>query len=140
MSVANQDATKLEGFYLGRSDRPDCWRLYLTRSLSRYLEFRKVDTLHAERLATGRIVAWLRLGAGVEEGRGATAEDFLKGDLLANLGGTSAAESIRRLLGIGMGICGDDKNKKPGKTTFEGSCNPAQCSGPACPKDSINNC
>ncbi len=135
--MAEQDVMKFSGFYLGRSERADSWRLYLTQNLSRYLEFRKDDTVHAERLAGGRIVAWLRSNAAVQECETADAEDFLKGDLLDNLGETSVADSVRRLIGVGMGLCGDNK---PQKTTFETSCNPAQCSGPDCPKDSINNC
>lgn len=137
--MAEQDVMKLFGFYLGRSDRPDSWRLYLTPNLSRYLEFRKVDTVHAERLETGRVAAWLRANASVQEGE-ATVEDFLKGGLLNSLGQTSTAESIRKLIGVGMGICGSDKKKEPQKSTFETSCNPQQCTGPSCPKDSINNC
>ena len=136
--MAEQDVLKLTGFYLGRAEQADRWRLYLTKNLARYLEFRKDDTVHAERLSTGRIVAWLRAGAVVEERQAAAAEDFLKGDLLPGLADTSRADSIRRLLGLGLGICDDDK--KPQKTTFETSCNPQQCSGPSCPKDSINNC
>lgn len=135
--MAEQDVMKLLGFYLGRSDRPDSWRLYLTQNLSRYVEFRKDDTVHAERLASGRIVAWLRNDASVAEGEG-TVDEFLQGGLLKNLDQTSAAESIRKLIGIGMGICDGDGDKK--KTTVEPSCNPAQCTGPSCPKDSINNC
>jgi hypothetical protein len=134
--MAEQDVMKLDGFYLGRSDRPDSWRLYLTQNLSRYLEFRKDDTVHSERLATGRIIAWVRAGATVVEKQATVAADFLKGDLLPNLDQTTNADAIRRTLGIGMGIC-DGEQKK---VTNEPSCNPQQCTGPACPKDSINNC
>jgi hypothetical protein len=136
--MAEQGVLKLVGFYLGRSQEPGNWRLYVTENLTRYLEFRKDDALHSERLSTGRIVTWLKADAMVEEKQSAVADDFLKGDLLPNLRYTRTADDIRRLLGLGLGICGGDEEKK--KVTNEPSCNPQQCTGPACPKDSINNC
>lgn len=135
--MAEQGMLKLVGFYLGRSEEPGNWRLYLTQNLTRYLEFRKDDTVHSERLATGRIVTWLKADAMVKEKQSAVADDFLAGDLLSNLPYTGSAVDIRRFLGLGLGICGGDEKKK---VTNEPSCNPQQCTGPACPKDSINNC
>jgi hypothetical protein len=40
--------------YLGRSEKPDCWRLYLTRALTDYFEIAETDIVHQESLATER--------------------------------------------------------------------------------------
>jgi hypothetical protein len=38
--------------YLGRSEKAGCWRLYLTRALTDYLEVAETDIVHQESLAT----------------------------------------------------------------------------------------
>jgi hypothetical protein len=140
--MAAEDVIRLEGVYLGRSDQPQNWRLYLTQNFTRYLEFRRADTIHSERLASGSVVAWVRSSGPIAE---ASAEatvpaDFLQGGLLDTLGRANDAETIRRVLGLGMGLCGigEDKDKKP-KSSAEGtvapqaSCpNPQSCSTPGC--------
>ena len=132
--MAEQDAVKLVGMYLGRSKEPAKLRLYLTRNFTRYLEFRKEDTLHSERSTGGGVVAWLTPGAQFAEmTMPATGpEDFLQGGLLDNLGHASEAETIRRLLGLGMGACGGDPPKPKETNPLGGtSCpDPNQCTTP----------
>jgi hypothetical protein len=130
--MAEQDAVKLVGLYLGRSKEPAKLRLYLTRNFTRYLEFLKEDTLHSERTTTGGVVAWLAPGApfAAMTVPATGPEDFLQGGLLDNLGEASEAETIRRLLGLGKGACGDPP--KPQETALGGSScpDPNTCTTP----------
>lgn len=135
--MAEQDAVKLVGLYLGRSKEPSKLRLYLTRNFTRYVEFRKEDTLHSER-TTGGVVAWLTPGApfAAVTMPATGPEDFLQGGLLDNLGHASEAETIRRLLGLGMGLCGGDKKEPASSTKEKGTC----FGGVSCPKDAGHDC
>ena len=116
--MTEQNVIKLVGLYLGRSKEPANLRLYLTRNFTRFLEFRKEDTLHSERSSTGSVVAWLTPGAQIAEMTtpATVPEDFLQGGLLDNLSRASDAETIRKLLGLGMGVCDSDP-KKPVEET-----------------------
>jgi hypothetical protein len=79
---AQPEVRRLTGFLLGRSDRDDYWRLYLTVDLNHYLEIRKEDTLHAQEFRPGRTVVWINPDAKIAETNSATAPiDFLKGDI-----------------------------------------------------------
>jgi hypothetical protein len=127
--MAEQDVVRLVGLYLGRSKEPSKLRLYLTRNFTRYLEFRKEDTLHSERSSSGDIVAWLTPGAQIAEMTmpANVPEDFLQGGLLDNLSRASDAETIRRLLGLGMRAdCGSSEKAK--RTDLPGT-------GVSCPVD-----
>src|SRR6266704_2694377 len=64
---ANPDVKRLTGFLLGRSDRENYWRLYLTVDLNHFVEFRKDDTIHAQQLRPSRTVVWLKPDARVTE-------------------------------------------------------------------------
>ncbi|HEX2340286.1 MAG TPA: hypothetical protein VHI98_07395 [Vicinamibacterales bacterium] len=113
--MAEQDAIRLDGLYLGRSHDPGTLRLYLTRNFTRYLEFKKADTLHADRNSSGGVVAWLSPNAQVTEmsAAGVTPEDFIQGGLLEQLGRASDSETVRRLLGLGKGVCDSKKEDQP---------------------------
>lgn len=98
--------TRREGFFLGNSSEAEKWRLFVTKNLSRYLEFAKSDTLDAKRLSSGRIVVWLRPDATVEEGTAEPMpEKFLRGEFQGYLGGLSGT-TLRRLLLSEAGLCG----------------------------------
>jgi hypothetical protein len=126
--MAEQDTIRLDGFYLGRSHDPANLRLYLTRTFTRYLEFKKADTLHADRNTTGGVVAWLSPNAQVTEMSAAavTPEDFIQGGLLEQLGRASESETVRRLLGLGKGACpvggGTKKDEPKGTAPPQASC------------------
>jgi hypothetical protein len=132
--MAEQDVLKLVGLSLGRSKEPAKLRLYLTRNFSRYFEFSKEDTLHSERSSTGGVIAWLTPGAQVVEMTmpASVPADFVQGGLLDKLSKVSDAETIRRLLGLGMGVCDSKKDDPPQSSTKEtGTC----FGGVSCPKD-----
>jgi hypothetical protein len=133
--MVEQDAVKLVGLYLGRSKEPAKLRLYLTRNFTRYLEFRKEDTLHSERSSTGDVVAWLTPGAqfAAMTTTATGPEDFVQGGLLDDLGRASDTDTIRRLLGLGMGICTIGGPIKPAEETKipQSSCpDPNSCTTP----------
>ena len=106
---ANPRVTKLVGLYLGNSSRHEYWRLYLNASLSRYLEFRKEDTLDSERLSTDEIVVWLKPDAKVEATvTAAVPEEFLRGEFQGRLGQLGRiASAIRPMLALGGQGCGE---------------------------------
>lgn len=140
--MAAQDVMRLEGIHLGRSQEPGKWRLYLTSGFARYLEFPKAQTLRSERLEGGRVVAWVRRGAPITEATAAAASgpaDFLEGGLLDHLKRADDADTIRRLFGLSLVKCGEDKpppNKSGDSTGLGGtSCpDPNTCTTPGCCK------
>jgi hypothetical protein len=141
-----EDVIRLAGLYVGRGREASKWRLYWTGNFSRYFEFLKEDTLHAERLADGTVVAWLRPGAHVNHATMTVADpaDFLQGGLLDNLRSTSDSETIRDLLGLGAASACDSKGDKDGGTDgggqppkpksgpVEAASPPTTCSMPGC--------
>lgn len=141
--MAEQGVMALEGIHLGPSPDAGKWRLYLTRNLGRYLEFPKAETIRSERVAEGRVIAWVTRGARVEEATAAVAAvpaDFLEGGLLDHLRRANEADTIRRLLGLSLVDCNGDKQKpKPeGRSDWTNgrpSCPiPQNCSAPGCCK------
>ena len=79
---SNPRVLKLVGYFLGDSTNADFWRLYLSPDLDHYLEFRKADTLDAERFNTGRLVVWLKADAKVfETFTKPVPADFLRGGI-----------------------------------------------------------
>jgi hypothetical protein len=79
---AQPEVKRLTGFLMGRSDRDDYWRLYLTVDLNHYLEIRKEDTLHAQEFRPGRTVVWVKPDAKLVETNSAVAPvDFVRGDI-----------------------------------------------------------
>lgn len=70
--------------FLGRSTRPDHWRLYLTDALDDFLEIPKADIV-ANRQVSGRTALWLRTGATVRRTRATSRRmqaEFLAGELV----------------------------------------------------------
>ena len=140
-----EDVIRLAGLYVGRGREASKWRLYRTGNFSRYFEFLKEDTLHAERLADGTVVAWLRPGAHVNHATMTVADpaDFLQGGLLDNLRSTSDSETIRDLLGLGAAACdskgdgdggtdGGGQPPKPKSGPVQAASPPTTCSLPGC--------
>jgi len=67
---------------MGNSSREGHWRLYLDIDLTKYLEFRKEDTLHAEQFRPGRTVVWLKRGTKIHEVQTRTGSiEFLQGEI-----------------------------------------------------------
>lgn len=81
-------ARRLVGLFLGKSSDDDYWRLYMNEGFSHFLEFRKEDTLDAQRAASGRLVVWLQPTSKVRETRTQTGPvEFVHGTILkGNLG------------------------------------------------------
>jgi hypothetical protein len=106
---ANPRVTRLTGLYLGNSAREDHWRLYLTNTFNHYFEFRKDDTLDAERPASGGVIVWLKHGAKVEETiTKAVPESFLRGEFQGQLGEKINIDALRPLLRVAAAQgCGD---------------------------------
>ncbi|HEU5192602.1 MAG TPA: hypothetical protein VFX14_23225 [Methylomirabilota bacterium] len=141
--MTEQGVMALEGIHLGPSPDAGKWRLYLTRNFGRYLEFPKAETIRSERVAEGRVIAWVKREARVEEAMAVVAAvpaDFLEGGLLDHLRRANEADTIRRLLGLSLVDCNGDKQQpKPegasNWTDGRPSCpNPQQCSTPGCCK------
>ena len=141
--MAEQGVMAFEGIHLGPSPDAGRWRLYLTRNFGRYLEFPKAETIRSERVAEGRVIAWVKGEARIEEATAAVAAvpaDFLEGGLLDHLRRANEADTIRRLLGLSLVDCNGDKQPKPQGASADWtggkpSCpNPQQCSTPGCCK------
>jgi hypothetical protein len=82
---ANPNVKRITGFLMGKSDKEDYWRLYLSVDLNHYLEFKKEDTLHAQQFRTARTVVWLANDAKViETMTHSGSAEFLTGNLLNN--------------------------------------------------------
>lgn len=78
----NPDVKRLTGFALGRSDRADRYRLYLSSNLDHYVEFKKDDTVHAQRATAERTHVWVRPEARIHETRARSlSADFLQGEI-----------------------------------------------------------
>lgn len=93
---ANPDIKRLTGFLLGKSDRENYWRLYLTVDLNHFIEFRKEDTIHAQQFRPSRTVVWVKPDARITETKNESGTvDFLRGNMLSKflgrrLGGFSS--------------------------------------------------
>ena len=61
------DIKSVTGFMLGRSDDDKKYRLYLNSSLTHYLDFDKLDTIHAQKLDAQRTVVWLKAASRVRQ-------------------------------------------------------------------------
>lgn len=79
--------------YLGRSDRPGYWRLYLTPRLDEFVECREEDLVHSERLGAGAdplgtTMVWVNQDATLLHTRSTTGRaqaDFLSGAITRDL-------------------------------------------------------
>jgi hypothetical protein len=81
-NASSPQVAPIRGFLLGNSDREEYWRLYLNIELTRFIEFRKEDTLHAKQFAPGRTVVWVKQGTKVQESQTRTAPvEFLQGEI-----------------------------------------------------------
>jgi hypothetical protein len=132
--------TKLVGLHLGNSPQRAYWRLYLTPTFDRYLQFRKKDTLDAKRLSTGRIVVWLTPNAKLEEVAAGAPEEFLRGDLQSHLDRVSRWSGIRRILALEDGTCNGGGG---GGSISVTHCEGGSCTSPGmpgCSKCSIDVC
>lgn len=94
------DLRVLIGF-LGRSLRPDHWRVYLTARLDEYFELAADDvvlTRPLEGSALGGTIVWVRREANLRRTRSASREaqaDFLEGAVIAGaLDGTRGGETL----------------------------------------------
>jgi hypothetical protein len=77
--AASPGVARLTGFKLGESDRQGYWRLYLSPSFTKYIEFKKDDVVGGEELRDTTVV-WVRSNARVTcATTHETAADFLKG-------------------------------------------------------------
>jgi hypothetical protein len=58
----DRDVKRLVGFRLGRSNRDDFHRLYLTANLDEYVEFRKTDAIDGQLFpdGSGHMCIWIR--------------------------------------------------------------------------------
>jgi len=109
---SNPDVKSLAGVFLGESSRPGYWRLYTSVGLNQYCEFRKDDTLGAERFSSGRIVVWVKPVTRVSVMTATSAPvEFLQGAIASrNLRGRSIAQMI------GGGGCGCGSGDPPPNT------------------------
>jgi hypothetical protein len=120
---ANTDLVRLAGLFLGNSEREAYWRLYLTTSLNHYLEFRKEDTVDAERFPSGAIVVWLKPEARVQERitRSIPAA-FLQGNISSMyLPRTTDVSGLRQLLRLAGPGC-DPKTPHTQQNTCQVGC------------------
>lgn len=94
--LSNPDIKKLSGFVLGRSDREDYYRLYITTNLNHYIEFRKEDTVHAHQLHSDRTLVWVKPGTKIYETVSQSAPvEFLQGQIRRGfLRGTSGLTNM----------------------------------------------
>jgi hypothetical protein len=126
---------KLVGRFLGKSDREDHYRLYLSEDLNRYLEFSKEGTVDAERFPSGRIVVWLRRGTKlVETATRAVPDDFLKGSIHQQNAARQAADVLGgagRLMMMmadsGGGCCGGTQLANCTATVDQVTCSQTNC-------------
>jgi hypothetical protein len=71
------------GGYLGESDQPDCWRLYLSHDLSSYLDIGDEGILHHEPVQgaqLGELYLWVAQDARVKH----SGHEVDKGDKVGN--------------------------------------------------------
>jgi hypothetical protein len=98
---ASPDVRRLKGFLLGKSDRPDYWRLYLNADLTYYLEFKKEDTVHAKQFHSNETIVWVKPQTRVQVVRtGSVPVEFLRGDIIRQQLGGSAVSGFRRAMGV----------------------------------------
>jgi hypothetical protein len=106
---ANPEVRRLVGLYLGKGLTDEHWRLYLNDSFSHYLEFRKEDTLDAQRVSSGKLVVWVKPESKVRETRSQTgAVEFVNGSILnSNIGAIRdlGAGGARQVLGLESAGC-----------------------------------
>ena len=103
----NPELRTLTGTFLGKGDSDEDWRLYLTANLNHYLEFKKDDTVHADRESNSRVRVWLRPESNVRELRIRSGPiEFLKGDIRdENLGKPDDFGLARRTMGAAAAGC-----------------------------------
>ena len=122
--AAHPDVRKLSGFLLGKSQREDCWRLYLNADFNHYVEFRKADTIHAQQLQAGGTVVWVKAKTDVQETRTRSGEvEFLRGELLRehlaqgrNVGSFAA---LRQMMGVAAAGCSPSTDERTCQTGCE---------------------
>lgn len=111
------DVVVLQG-YLGASDRPGYWRLYLTQDLKQFVELAEDDIVHNEPIPTsispsGGTTLWVKSSAKIENtsttARQAQAQ-FLAGDIAS---GASAASSYAAVSPRGGKVKYDSVNLCP---------------------------
>lgn len=107
---ANPQVRKLVGRYLGKGTDDAFWRLYMNESLSHYIEFKKDDTIDAERVASGALIVWLKPETSVTETRKrAGAVEFLQGEIyrdnIGKLRDPILDTSLRTVLATGGATC-----------------------------------
>jgi hypothetical protein len=90
---------------LGKSPRPELWRLYTSLDLKDYIEVAAEDIVHSESLKTerqplGGTVIWVRSGARLRNARSESAlaeADFMQGEITRKfLGGTGMEGLLRK--------------------------------------------
>lgn len=123
---------KLVGRFLGNSERPEYYRLYLTEELNRYFEFPKEATIDAERLPSGRIVVWIRAGTKVVETISRNLpEDFFTGSIHGEnarlAGGLLGAGRMMLQMADGGGCCGGTKLANCNSTVDTYTCSYTNC-------------
>lgn len=104
---AKRDDTEMIGYHLGKGSHEDYWRLYLTRDLQHYLEFKKSESIDARRLETGQVLVRLKPDAHVQEMQLDTAPaDFLEGEIHNEQLDRAVSLGLRRAMGMADAGCG----------------------------------
>lgn len=103
---SNVTARTLYGAFLGNSSREGYWRLYLNSRLDRYLEFRKEDTLDAQRQSTGRITVWVKSGTRVQTTKTTSVPvEMLQGPIQSGFMGRAVGSALRPTLMLAAAGC-----------------------------------
>lgn len=95
------DVVVLNGF-LGASDRPGFWRLYLTQDLKQFVELAEGDIVHNEPIPTtlspsGGTTLWVKSDAKIERTSTTTRQaqaQFLAGDIASGLSAAAAPAAL----------------------------------------------
>ncbi|HCG00868.1 MAG TPA: hypothetical protein DEV93_10040 [Chloroflexi bacterium] len=122
---SNPNARKVDGAYLGNSSREGYWRLYLNSRFDLYLEFRKEDTLDAQRQSTGRITVWVKPGTRVQTTRTSSIPvEMLQGPIQSSLVGRAVGPGLRSTLMLADAGCtvGPECGGTPACGTFVATC------------------
>lgn len=98
----------LYGYHLGRSEHDDCWRLYLSPDLSRYLEFEQRHAVDVRRLDNGRVMVCLAAQTETRERVSDSPASFLAGDFHDAHAGSAVPLPFaeRRIIGVADAGCG----------------------------------
>jgi len=122
---SNITARTLYGAFLGNSSREGHWRLYLNNRLDRYLEFRKEDTLDAQRLSDGRITVWVKSGTRVQTTKTTSVPvEMLQGPIQSSFLGRAVGAALRPTLMLADAGCtvGPECGGTPACQTFVATC------------------